>query len=464
MPLSGFQIHYGTIMIDIDYFGVISFIVAYFNFGYPTLQCSASSLNFESSNSKTFTISNISEGILFWKITGIPDWLIISPDSGLLYNGNSATISASLNYDNITTGQELSGTMQITSNSTTGNLTVPLHVSATAIIPSAVRQIDGIVTDAEYNHESGIMAICTKSPNKLIVFNTNANESDTISLSKTPNCVSLSEDGHYAVIGYSVSSVSYVDIDNTEIIKDYTIDCVPFDIVLGDNGWCYISPTTGNWIMFRNLNVISGEMVVGGTGITDFYEKTIIKKIHGKPYLVGTRTPLSPSGILILDVTGGPAGDTISYYHESILNFWISEDGTKLYTGSNNVYNLPEYDTQFHPSPPPVFGQIESEMSNIAVLDECPGISSIFVTSSYYGYISGYSSLIEQFSTTNLNKIKTFIVSPVFVTDNGISKLYETSAWFVFVNKEGTKLYAIKNLKEDYNKDYWTLETFQPGR
>ena len=272
---SGFQIHYGTIMIDIDYFGVISFIVAYFNFGYPTLQCSASSLNFESSNSQTFTISNISEGILFWKITGIPDWLIISPDSGLLYNGNSATISASLNYDNITTGQELSGTMQITSNSTTGNLTVPLYVSAKAIIPAEVRQINGIVTDAEYNHESGIMAICTKSPDKLIVFNTNANEADTISLTSTPNCVSLSEDGHKAVIGYSEPSVSYVDIDNLEITEDYTIDCVPYDIVLGDNGWCYITPTVGQWVFFRNLNLNTGQLIIGKNGNT-IYERTII--------------------------------------------------------------------------------------------------------------------------------------------------------------------------------------------
>jgi len=453
---SGFQIHYGTIMIDIDYFGVISFIVAYFNFGYPTLQCSASSLNFESSNSQTFTISNISEGILFWKITGIPDWLIISPDSGLLYNGNSATISASLNYDNITTGQELSGTMQITSNSTTGNLTVPLYVSAKAIIPAEVRQINGIVTDAEYNHESGIMAICTKSPDKLIVFNTNANEADTISLTSTPNCVSLSEDGHKAVIGYSEPSVSYVDIDNLEITEDYTIDCVPYDIVLGDNGWCYITPTVGQWVFFRNLNLNTGQLIIGKNGNT-IYERTIIRKISGKPYLVGSRLGLSPTGILIFDVTGGPANDTISYYHESIFYFWISKDGAKLYTGSRNIYNLPEYDKEYHSFPPPVYGQIGSELQNISAFDECPAINSFFTSSSYYYFQRGYSSLIEQFSITTLSKTGTFNVSPVYVTENGSRTLYETSARFIFVNKEGSTLYAIKNLQDGYYKDYWTM-------
>ena len=66
---TGYQTHYGTIMLDVENVGLISFIVAYSNFGSPTLQCSASSLNFESSGSQPFTISNTSEGILKWKIS-----------------------------------------------------------------------------------------------------------------------------------------------------------------------------------------------------------------------------------------------------------------------------------------------------------------------------------------------------------------------------------------------------------
>lgn len=457
---TAYKTHYGTIILDIEDLGFISFIVAYSNFGSPTLQCSPSSLNFESSSPQTFTISNISEGILNWKITGIPDWLTLSSNSGSLYNGNSTTITASLNLENITSDQELSGAMQISSNSTTGSTyAISVHVPAKAIIPNEVRQINGIVTDAEFNHESGIMAICTKSPNSLIIFNTITNESSIISLSKTPNCVSLSEDGHKAVIGYSVSSVSYIDIDNLKIIKDCSIDCVPFDIVLGDNSWCYIASTVDQWVDFRNLNLNSGELV-HGTFRSEIYEKTILKKIHGKPYLVGTRTTLSPSGILIFDITKGIARDTISYYHESLGKFWISEDGAKLYCSCKIVYYLPKYDTLYHTTPPPVFGHIESGLFSISALDECPAINSIFITNAYSD-ISGYSSLIEKINTTNLNKIASFNVSLTAFTENGIRKYYESTAWYIFVNKEGSTLYAIKNPKEKYNTDYWTVETSQ---
>ena len=210
----------------------------------------------------------------------------------------------------------------------------------------------------------------------------------------------------------------------------------------------------------RNLNLNSGELIPGRAG-NPFYEKTIIRKIPGKPYLVGSRMGVSPTGILIFDVTEGIANDTISCYRESIWNFWVSEDGAKLYTGNRNVYILPEYDTQNHTSGPPVSGQIESELTIISALDECPAINSIFVTSSYYSHTSGFSSLIEQFNSTNFSKIKTFNVSPVLITENGIRTLYETSARFIFVNKEGSILYALKNLKWNYSEDYWTIETFQ---
>ena len=243
----GYGTQYAIIVLDIDNIGLISFYVAYSNFGSPVMQCSASSLNFKTYASQTFTIGNASEGILNWEITGKPDWLLISVSSGSLSYNNSTIITASLDLNNITPGQDLTGALQINSNSTSGGFTITVHVSDMAIIPSEVRQIKGIVTDSEYNHEYGIMAICTVTPNSLIIFNTTTNKSNTIPLSYSPNCIGLSEDGHKAMIGYSVPVVSYIDIDNLKITRDYTIDCVSYDIVLGGNGWCYITPAVEQW-------------------------------------------------------------------------------------------------------------------------------------------------------------------------------------------------------------------------
>ncbi len=461
----GYQVYFANIILDVENFGLVSFVVAYVDFGSPTLQCSVTAIDFISAGSRSFTINNSSEGVLLWKITGIPDWLIVSSTSGSLYYANSTVISVSLDFIHIQEGQELTGTIQITSNSGTGILSIPVHVTASATILPGVIKIEGIVTDAEYNHDVNIMTICTKSPNSVIILNTGTNESATIPLDKTPNCISLSEDGHKAVIGYSVSSVSLVDIDNRQITRDYTIDCIPFDIVYGDFGWCYITPSTGQWVNMRNLNLNTGELnETVGLGWSKIYEKTLIRKRPGKPNLVGTRTTLSPTGILIFDITNGMVNDTISYYHTSIGNFFVSADGTRLYDGFRSVWFLPEYDAQFHPLSPLLYGQLETELENISAFDECPALNSIFVCSSHYDYSQGFTSIfspnLEQFNTSSLNKIRTFTVSPVFVTENGIRKLYETHPVFVFVNKEGSNLYVLKNLKESYNKYYWTIETF----
>jgi len=455
-----YNTYYATIMLKVEDLGFISFIVAYLDLGSPTLQSSISTLNFESSGFREFTITNTTDGILNWEISTVPEWLNFSSLSGTLEYGKSTTITVSLNAEKIPAGEDVSGSFQIISNSVNGNITIPVHVSPAAIIPSEISKLNGIVTDAEYSHDSGIMAICTSNPNSLIIFNTNNNETNTIPLDKTPGCVSISEDGHKAVIGCTVSSVLYIDIDNLEIIADLSVDCIPYDIVLGNNSWCYITPSTGQWAYLRNLDLNTGELIAG-TNSWLVYEKTIIRKVNAKPYMVGTRPHLSPTGILIFDISKGKASDTISYYHEDVGNCWISVDGTRLYARTKKVYSVPGYDYDYHPFPPPVYGQIETGFYNISGLDECRAINSIFIFSSYFDYPAAMATLIQQFNTTNLNLIRSINVSPVLVDENGIKTLFQAEPRYIFVNRDGTALYAIKNLKENYNKDYWTIESFR---
>jgi hypothetical protein len=312
------------------------------------------------------------------------------------------------------------------------------------------------------------MAICTKSPNSLILFNTLTDEYDIIDLAMTPACISLSEDGYKAVIGYSEGSVGYVDIDNQIITRDFMIDCIPFDIVLGDDAWCYITPFADQWVNFRNLNLITGELVIiPSVTWSAMYEKTFLSKVPGKPYLIGTRTTLSPSGLVIYDISNGIANEVITYYHASIGKFLISNDTTKLYCATKDVYLLPAFDAQYHVSSPILSGQINSEFNSILSLDECPATTNIFVVFGDFNYSLGTfesSPSISQYSTVNLARVREFDTAPVFISENGINTIYETSARYIFASKDGSELYAIKNLKESYKKDYWTVETVKLAR
>ena len=455
---SGYTSHVGTVVLDIGDYGFVALDVIFTNFGSPSIQCSPGEVVFDRTLSQTVTLFTSTEGILIWEIEDFPDWLTLSQTSGtIIYPGNTL-ITITIDPGKIPTLTEMVDTVIITGNSASGDFPLRIRVTPATVPPPPGTTFNSILTDAEYHHDSGIMAICTKSPDQLLLINTASGEADTIKLEKTPNCVSFSEDGQKAVIGYSVASVGYIDIPTRQITAEYNIDCIPSDIVLGENGWCYITPVSDQWEKLRNLNLNTSQLITSSTA-EGIYEKTVIRKVPGKSIMAGSMVTLSPTSLLLFDLTGGQAKDEVTRYHEPIGTFWFSKDGARMYAAYGNVYTLPEYDGQFHSSSPPVYGNINSELLYIDALDECPGINSVFFSSSDYWFQPGTSSLIEQFNATNLDKIRTFNVSPVWLNLTGTSIMFETCPRYIFVKKDGSAMYVIKALRPDYGIEGWLMET-----
>jgi hypothetical protein len=454
----GLYSYYGTVILEIEDFGFVSFTVIYTDYGSPSIQCSPAEIVFDGIASRSFNLSSPTGGILDWTISEVPDWLTFSSTSGILYYGQNEYINVWLNTDRVTPGIEMNGTVRISSPHAQNPYMLRIKVTSAAVPPPQGFSLGSILTDAEYHHATGKLAVCTNSPNQLIIYDTYTWESDTILLDKTPACISISEDGHRAVIGYSVASVAYIDLDAFTITAEYNIDCIPYDIVLGTNGWCYITPLEDQWVEMHNLDLNTGQ-VTKGTNLTAVYEETQIKKVPGKPYMVGSRTTLSPTGLLLFDLTEGKVKEEVSYYHESLGHFWISKDGSRIYSANGNVYRMPEYDGIFSGASAPVYGAFGTGYSYIRALDDCPAINSVILSASEAWYQPGNSSLIEQYDATSLNRTKTFNVSPIRVNVNGTEAQYETTPRFIFVNREGTAMHVLKVLRPDYNVDGWLMET-----
>jgi hypothetical protein len=85
---------YASLILDISDIGLISLPVVYTNYGNPQLRSSVTALNFESTSSITFSLTNISTGTLIWNIDSLPDWLTLSASAGHLESGNSVSITA----------------------------------------------------------------------------------------------------------------------------------------------------------------------------------------------------------------------------------------------------------------------------------------------------------------------------------------------------------------------------------
>jgi hypothetical protein len=450
--------YYTMVVLDVEDVGLVAFNVVYTNYRNVSLYCFPASLTFTSADSLEFILFNNGFGLLAWQITAVPEWLTVSQNEGTILPGNSRPVTVRILPDMITPGQAYSGSIKIGNNSGSGYYTLPVYITETAIPPADPEKITSLLTDAEYHHNSGIMAICTKSPNQLILLNTATQHSDTIPLQKTPNCFSFSEDGQRAVIGYSVASVGYFDVSSRVITEEYDIDCIPFDIVLGDNEWCYITPSSDQWVQLRSLNLSTGELFVSPL-TSQIYEKTLIKKIPGKPIMAGTQTPVSPSGLLLFDLSSGKASDLFTRYHESIDRLWISKDTARLYAAYGNVYLIPEYDGEFHATALPVYGNIGAELYSISALDDCLVTNSVFAGTANIHHQTGTSAQIFQFNATNLNKTAAYTVTPVWLNISGNTSLYYTFPRFLFVNNAGTVMYVIKSPRNDYGIEGWFMET-----
>ena len=137
-----YQVYYASIILDVENFGMVSFVVAYANLGSPTLQCTVNSIDFLQTLLFHLQSEILPKGYYNGKS---PKYLIgwISQSSGSLSKGNLTTILASLRLANISSFQDLSGTLQIQSNSITGSsYAIPVSVSSVAITPSLYCSVD----------------------------------------------------------------------------------------------------------------------------------------------------------------------------------------------------------------------------------------------------------------------------------------------------------------------------------
>jgi len=329
-----------------------------------------------------------------------------------------------------------------------------------------VTNIEGVVVDAAYDKNSDQMIIATKNPDQLLVVKTGSGVSSSISLDKTPKCIAISDDGKLYV-GFTVAFLSVFDLSSDEQIKTYTLDCVPFDLALGENGWCYISPAGNSWDNLRSLNLETGTLVSQDNmqPVYSFYGNTILSKVKGKPLLAATRTLVSPTGFLLFDIGNGIPNDTITYWHTDVYNFWTNNDGSRLITNQGNVYFMPEYTGKYNVTETfNTYGKLELDRYYIADLDESAAKSCFFVASGdniQEGYNQGETSVIQQFDATSLSLRQRYTPSMKVIEQNGHSVVAYHDIRYVFANSTGTRLYAVRRIAADFNLDEWSYEVFE---
>ncbi len=430
--------------------------------GQVPLYCSTAAIDFGLENSRSFTIANQGQVGKNWYIADIPSWLELSQTSGYLPGGMSLTINCTVNRAGLVPG-EYSRIINIESNNPQLSHGVLVEMTVQdqggPVNSSALKWFPGTVKDAYYCKATDYLYILTKLPNNLLV---KAPASDSLvayPLERIPNCMDVTADGKTIAIGYNQAYVDLLDAQTLGRIKLLETDCVPYDLVFGENGWCYLAPDEDQWVYFYSLNLTTG--VTFRTSGTYFYEKSVLVKMPGKPWLYSTCPGSSPSGLQIINISKGAANDTIPRWHEDTgAMIWLSKDGSKIFGGDKEIYRTPDYTTETYHLDLPKTGTFDIPRTYLRSLDYNEKLHCYFAVGSDYWWGAENSANIYQVNETSFSAEKSLKVNPY---PGYLNNQYNPAmdVYYVFSNSGGTRLFALKNVQRNLEMNIWALETFE---
>ncbi|MBI5207835.1 MAG: hypothetical protein HY934_08600 [Candidatus Firestonebacteria bacterium] len=203
------------------------------------------------------------------------------------------------------------------------------------------------VYDAEYSKQLDKIIMISSNPNQLHIYDPITKVDSSIDLPLAPNCVSVSPDGLYAVVGHN-AWISYINLSLVTLVKTFPVTTDVLDIILAGNGYVYAFPRTDQWEYIRCVN-IETEIETQHTG-SSIYAGTLAKLHPNGKTIYGADNGLSPSDIEKYSIENGTAEYLYdSPYHgdyEMGGNLWISEDGLRIFTRAGNVFRSSEIKNQ----------------------------------------------------------------------------------------------------------------------
>ncbi len=331
---------------------------------------------------------------------------------------------------------------------------------------SRIIPVSGSVKDAAMHKPSGMLVLATQSPDQLWVYKLASGESFTIPLPHTPQCIDLAGEGKTVVVGNTTPNLLLVNIESRTVVRTFPLDCVAFDVVAADNVWCYIAPQGSEWTTLRSLNLSTGKLVTGQTPWSGtFYSNTIIRKVPGKPLLMGTRPQLGPTGILLVDISKGVANDTINYYHQDLGNFWVFNDGNRFISRRGSIFPIPSYSTKqdFRPDPVEII-KIQLPHEEVNDIDFSDARNAFFVASVkawQTGWNQGGQNVITQYQAGNYSLTRSYEPSLTAIPNGNEVILAYSQVKFVFSSGDGNHLYAVRRMAPEFGVESWSIEEFE---
>ena len=399
-----------------------------------------------------FTISNYGNVTLHYSVTSSSSFVQLSSTEGEVGVGETVEVLVTIDRENL-----------LTVDQPELYVTIDDAVHTITLFAEKKMILEKDVADAEYSKATDLL-VYAASDNTLNIYHPDTKETEVVPLFYPPICVSLSPDGTKAVVGHD-AHVTYVDLISKAIINTNDIPCKPSDIVLANNGWTYVFPSSGYRILCLDMNLPNAP-VNEHTGYT-IYHNTKAKIHPSGKYIYGADNGASPADIEKYDIQNGIAAYLYdSPYHGDYAtggDLWLSEDGSRIYTKSGTVYKTSDnqdFDMIYN-------GRLMLESSStylsIVWLDQLESNHELFLlsrSSNYWGD-EGNRPYVYVHNSENLIFEQKIRVEDYLVPKYGGGvTIYAANPYFVFANSNGQEIYVITKAVGSGLVYEWAIQTF----
>lgn len=423
----------------------------------PLLSTSIDSLKFGYfEDTKSFYIKNEGNVPFDWNLDNNNNILLnANPSNGTLEIGAEVEITVTLDRTNLLSG--IHDLDIIISNNKGVSFAFPTRINH---FKEEKWLVNGRIIDAEYDRNNDVIIVVSENPDEIRKFNPVDNSSTSLSLTIPPKCVSLSQDGNYAVVGHN-GSFNYIDLNEMKSIDTYAVTTNAFDIVIAPNDFVYVFPEKDQWETIRCVNLITAvETEHIGRSI---YDETRAKLHPSGNYIYGANNGLSPSDFEKYDISDGTAKYLYDSPYHGDFDFygdlWISEDGNRLFAKSRSVFNASTNEN----NDMTYSGELAGE-GRVMTLDfsrNAEKIYAVFTTDDFWDDEPGNE--VRIYETEFLAFQGTIKLPGFFIPDgSGDGVSYPSEGHFGFFNSMGTAFYVLVKAKEGSGmENEWAIVTVE---
>ncbi|MCL5992344.1 MAG: hypothetical protein M1419_09640 [Bacteroidetes bacterium] len=387
-------------------------------------------------NDTSFYLSNYGNNDVNWELTGLPNYVTLMPNSGKLTGGDSIKINLSVLRNQLESGTY---TSQVNVNYNNNNSIINLSISH---FKEEKIFLNYDIVDAKFMRQSDLIVFAVKNTNRLLIVDLNGNVVNTINLTYLPLCLSNICNDRIAVAHsgkFSVVNLSSLSVENV-----FSISCDPNSLILAPNNWVYASPQEDQWESIRCVDLSTGNESPNSNW--DLYAGSkFILHTSGK-YIYSITMGLSPQDMEKFDISAGPVKSLYdSPYHGDFAmgsEFWMSEEGTRIFTSSGNVFKSDEIKSD---------DMIYNGNMGFNSLHSLNQNSDKNIIAIGYNTIKNYDPDMTYMSimdNNTYNVIKTIRVPSYYLYDPNSSKKYvikESFCRYLFISSDGNKAFLVLN-------------------